>query len=61
MGNLLAGDDAATRDAAPPSAPPSANAFAHAAAGANLPPGWEALYDDRGIIFYGHPESRITQ
>jgi hypothetical protein len=57
MGNLLAGDDAATRDAAPP----SVNALAHAAAGANLPPGWEALYDDRGIIFYGHPESRITQ
>jgi hypothetical protein len=56
MGNLLAGDDAATRDAAPPPAH-----VLQAAAAANLPPGWEALYDDRGIIFYGHPESRMTQ
>jgi hypothetical protein len=57
MGNLLGVDDNAARDittnaAAVPVAP---------AAAAALPAGWEVLFDDRGIIYYGNPEARTTQ
>ena len=64
MGNLLAGDDAPAPPPAPapvtsPSpAPPPPPAPAPAA---HLPEGWEALYDDQGIILYAHSESQTTQ
>jgi hypothetical protein len=50
MGALLTGEDAAAPAQHPP--PP---------AEAKLPAGWEVLNDDRGVVFYGHPESKITQ
>ena len=68
MGALLAGDDATKGDTAAASAAAStaataaaAAAAATAAAAANLPAGWEVLLDDRGVVFYGNPELRITQ
>jgi len=63
MGALLAGDDANKGDTAAASAAASTAAAtaAAAAAAANLPAGWEVLLDDRGVVFYGNPELRITQ
>jgi hypothetical protein len=53
---------ASTASAAAAAAPTAAAAAAAAAAaGANLPAGWEVLLDDRGIVYYGNPESRTTQ
>ena len=62
MGNLLAGDDAPAPPPAPaPVTSPSPSPAPAPAPAANLPEGWEALYDDQGIILYAHSESQTTQ
>jgi hypothetical protein len=63
MGNLLAGDAAAPAEASSAAAAAAAAAAATAAvaSGSNLPAGWESMLDERGMVCYSHPETRVTQ